>query len=144
MKYRKDVLFDKNVDKKLREIFEEIGKRYWFEIIELGTDGNHLHAFIQAAPRYAPASIAQIFKSISARELFKNFPYIKKELWGGEFWGDGYFVRSVGTETNVESIRRYIQNQGKGTLHKEIKQLRLFWPVKPRSLLRLGHSFLRE
>ncbi len=126
VKYRKDILFDKNIDKKVREIFEEIGKRYWFEVLEIGTDGNHLHAFIQAAPRYAPANIAQIFKSISAKELFKNFPYIKQELWGGQFWGDGYFVRSVGTEATTESIRIYIQRQGQETGHKDVKQLRLF------------------
>ena len=126
VKYRKDILLDTKIEKKLRETFEEISKRYWFEIIELGTDGNHLHAFLQAAPRYAPATIAQIFKSISAKELFLAFPQIKEELWGGEFWGDGYFVRSVGTETTVESVRLYVQQQGLVTGHKHIKQLKLF------------------
>lgn len=126
VKYRKDILLDQHIEKRLRKTFEEIGKRYWFEIIELGTDGNHLHAFIQAAPRYAPATIAQIIKSISAKELFLAFPHIKDELWGGEFWGDGYFVRSVGTETTAESVRLYVQQQGRATGHKHVKQMKLF------------------
>jgi len=124
VKYRKAILFDSVIEKALREILEEIGKRYWLNIQELGTDGNHLHIFIQAAPRYSPSRIAQILKSLSARELFKNFPKIRQELWGGQFWGDGFFVRSVGNEITSDVIQRYIREQGKETNHG--KQLRMF------------------
>lgn len=124
VKYRKGILFDPEIAKALREILEQIGQKYWLIIQELGTDGNHLHAFIKAAPRYSPSQIAQILKSISARELFKNFPKIKEELWGGQFWGDGFFVRSVGNQTTTEMIRKYIKEQGKVTNHAN--QLKLF------------------
>lgn len=124
VKYRKAILFDPDIETALRSILEAIGQRYWLEMQELGTDGNHLHAFVRAAPRYAPARIAQVLKSLSARELFHQFPTIKKELWGGQFWGDGYFVRSVGNEVTSEVIRRYIQHQGKETNHGE--QLKMF------------------
>jgi len=43
--------------------------------------------------------------------VFKEFPEIKKQLWGGEFWSDGYFVRSVGDKVTSEVIRRYIKYQ---------------------------------
>ncbi len=124
VKYRKNILLDLNIEKALREILEEIGKRYWLDIQELATDGNHLHVFVRAAPRYSPSRIAQILKSISARELFKNFPTIKEELWGGELWADGFFVRSVGNEVTSTVVRKYIREQGKLTGHK--KQLKLF------------------
>jgi len=124
VKYRKDILSYLNIEKAIRKILEEIGRKYWLEIQELGTDGNHLHIFVRAAPRYSPSRIAQILKSISARELFKNFPNIKEELWGGELWADGFFVRSVGNEITSAVVRRYIKGQGKLTGHK--KQLKMF------------------
>lgn len=126
VKYRKGILYDERVANKLREIFGEVGKRYWIEIGELATDGNHIHVFVQAAPRLAPAEIAQVMKSISARELFKAFPEIRDELWGGEFWGDGYFVRSVGEEICERVIRKYIREQGKATKHQRYEQMKLF------------------
>jgi len=33
-----------------------------------------------------------VIKSISAREIFKKCPDVKKQLWGGEFWCDGDFA----------------------------------------------------
>ena len=64
----------------------------------LASDGNHVHVFMGAPPRYAPADVVKIMKSITAREIFRGFPQGKKELWGGEFWRDGYYVRTVGTK----------------------------------------------
>ncbi len=37
-----------------------------------------------------------MLKSITAREIFRNHPEVKKKLWGGEFWPEGYYVRTVG------------------------------------------------
>jgi putative transposase len=34
-------------------------------------------------------------KSWSARLIFKKYPYIKEELWGGEFWSDGGHIDTV-------------------------------------------------
>ena len=58
--------------------------------------------------RSSASESAQILKSISAREHFKEVPRLGKQLWAGEFWGDGCFVRSVGDNVTVEVIRRYI------------------------------------
>jgi hypothetical protein len=47
-------------------------------------------------------------KRLSARALFAEFPQVKRQLWGGEFWEDSYFARTVGEEVTAEIIRRYI------------------------------------
>ncbi len=72
---------------------------------------DHVPVLLSAPPRYAPARIAQILKSISARELFARFPRLRRQLWGGQFWEDGYFVRSVGEAVTAAIIRRYIRYQ---------------------------------
>lgn len=51
----------------------------------------------------------QIVKSIIARELFKAYPEIKKELWGGEFWSDGGYIGTVGDGVTSEIVRNYIE-----------------------------------
>ena len=93
---------------------------------EMGTDGDHVHVFIGAAPRYAPSRIMQIMKSISAKEMFKAFPEIRRELWGGEFWSDGGYIGTVGDEGNETTIRKYIREQGDHREKEQEKQLKLF------------------
>jgi REP element-mobilizing transposase RayT len=55
-------------------------------------------------------------------------PEVKKQLWGGEFWSDGYFISSVGRNGVETAIQQYVKNQGTEAeyiqLHKD--QLRLF------------------
>ncbi|MCK9268796.1 MAG: transposase [Alkaliphilus sp.] len=65
----------------------------------------------------------RIFKSITAREIFRRYPQIRKELWGGEFWSDGYYVATVGDRGNWSQVEKYIQKQGKPK--EDLKQIRL-------------------
>jgi putative transposase len=109
-KYRKMILGGE-LAKRLKMSFEEVSERYEFEIDTMEVKGDHVHLFLSAPPRYSPAKIVQIIKSISAKMVFKQYPEVKKELWGGEFWSDGYFVRSVGDKVTSEVIRRYIKYQ---------------------------------
>jgi putative transposase len=109
-KYRKMILKE-NLANGIREVFAEIAERYEFEIDTTEVKDDHVHLFLSAPPRYSPAEIVQIIKSISAERVFNQFPEVKKQLWGGEFWSDGYFVRSVGDKVTSEIIRRYIKYQ---------------------------------
>jgi putative transposase len=109
-KYRKMILGGE-LAKRLKMTFEEISERYEFEIDTMEVWDDHVHLFLSAPPRYSPAEIVQIIKSISAKMVFKEFPEVKKQLWGGEFWSDGYFVRSVGDKVTSEVIRRYLKYQ---------------------------------
>jgi putative transposase len=109
-KYRKMILRGE-LAKKVKTTFQEICERYEFEIDTMEVKDDHIHLFLSAPPRYSPARVVQIIKSISAKMVFKQFPEVKKQLWGGEFWGDGYFVRSVGDKVTSEVIRRYIKYQ---------------------------------
>ncbi len=64
---------------------------------------DHVHIFVEAPPKYSPAQVVQIMKRLSAREAFKRFPELRKQLWAGELWNDGYFVRSVGDKVTADS-----------------------------------------
>jgi len=53
-----------------------------------------------------------MIKSLTAREIVRRCPYVKKQLWGGEFWTDGYFASTVGKHGDEAMIGKYVQNQG--------------------------------
>jgi REP-associated tyrosine transposase len=96
----------------------------------MGTDRNHVHFLIQAVPMYSPTKIVQTVKSLTARHVFARAPEVKKQLWGGEFWGQGYFMATVGQHGNERVIATYIRKQGQERdykqLHKQPLQLELF------------------
>ena len=126
-KYRRAV-FTPPVDRKLKEVCLEISKRFEVTFLEIGTDEDHVHFLVQSVPTYSPKRIVQLIKSITAREIFAACPEVKKQLWGGEFWSDGYFVSTVGKHGNEDVIKRYIQEQGAESRYEQLyeEQLNLF------------------
>ena len=68
----------------------------------------------------------QVIKSITAKRFFKEFPEIKKELWGSEFWSDGGFIGTVGEGVTAEIIRDYIEKQGMPEEKEGYTQMKLF------------------
>lgn len=109
-KYRKQILVGE-VAEAAREILQRVAEAYDMEIDTMEVMEDHVHVFLSAPPRYAPARVVQILKSLSAQALFARCPWLRRKLWGGELWGDGYFVRSVGDAVTAEIIRRYIRYQ---------------------------------
>ncbi len=126
IKYRKRLIYESERIKFFNNVCEEIGKRYWFVFDAIGTDGDHVHIFIGAAPRYSPSRVMQIVKSITARELFKNYPEMKKQLWGGEFWSDGGYIGTVGDGVTADIIRDYVEKQGSMEEKDGYAQMKLF------------------
>ena len=118
-KYRRSVI-DENVDNGIKDICLEISKRYQIHFLEIGTDENHVHFLLQSVPTYSCTKIITIIKSITAKEIFRQYPEVKKQLWGGEFWTDGYFVNTVSRFGDESTISKYVKEQG---LEKEYKVL---------------------
>ena len=125
-KYRR-VVFDEAVDTVLKEICLDIEKRYQMKFLEIGTDQDHVHFLIQSVPSYNVSKIVTMLKSLTAREVFKRCPHVKRKLWGGEFWTDGYYASTVGKLGNENTIGDYVKKQGtKYQKLYEDRQLSLF------------------
>ena len=125
-KYRR-VVFDDHVDDVLKEVCLDIEKRYQIKFLEIGTDMDHVHFLVQSVPTYSVTKIVTIIKSLTAREVFKRCPQVKKKLWGGEFWTDGYYASTVGKHGNENTISDYVKEQGrKYQKLYEDRQLSLF------------------
>ncbi len=107
-KYREWILREK-VREAVKELFQEILAARDCEIVEMEIAEDHVHIFTSIPPRYSVGEIVRILKSVSAREIFVRYPEVKRELWGGEFWEDGYFVRTVGDKVTSDTIKKYIE-----------------------------------
>ncbi len=125
-KYRRAVI-DEQVDTVLKEICLGISARYQLKFLEIGTDKDHVHFLVQSVPTYSVTKIVRMVKSLTAREIFRRCPQVKKQLWGGEFWTDGYFASTVGKQGDETTIANYVKNQGNEyhKLHSD-HQLALF------------------
>ncbi len=125
-KYRRAV-FDQQVDEVLKETCLGIEQRYQVKFLEIGTDEDHVHFLIQSVPAYSVTKVVTLVKSLTAREIFRRCPKVKKQLWGGELWTDGYFATTVGKHGDENMISHYVKNQGNeyNKLHSD-HQLALF------------------
>lgn len=122
-KYRKWVLRG-DLREFVKQCFQEIAVVNDFEIEAMEIAEDHVHIFLGFAPRYSISQVVQRLKGQSARRIFQTFPGVKKELWGGEFWEDGYFARTVGDKVTKDIIKKYIEYHK----HREKlpQQLKLF------------------
>ena len=125
-KYRRAV-FDERVDETVKDVCLEIEKRYQVKFLEIGIDKDHVQFLVQTVPAYSVTRIVSMIKIITAREVFRRCPQVKKQLWGGEFWTDGYFASTVGKHGNEHTITNYVKQQGYDyhKLHED-RQLMLF------------------
>ena len=124
-KYRKKV-FTEEVEYILKEVCMGIGERHEMHFVEIGADEDHVHFLIQSVPILSPQRIVQIVKSITAKEIFRLHPEVKKKLWGGKFWTSGYYASTVGQYGNEKVIKEYVRKQGR-TYHQIHRgQLTLF------------------
>ena len=111
-KYRR-VVFDKGVDRALTEVCLEIEKRYEVKFLEIGTDEDHVHFLVQSVPTYSISKLVRQVKSLTARHIFSRCPHVKNQLWGGEFWSDGFFASTVGKHGDETMIGKYVRDQGR-------------------------------
>lgn len=123
VKYRK-ALLDKEVVQIIAETARGIGERYDIEMERIGCDKDHIHLLRSAHPKIASGQIVRVFKSITAKEIFLRKPSVKKQLWGGEFWTDGYYVGTVGERGNWAVVEDYVQKQG--IPEGDLRQLEFF------------------
>ena len=121
VKYRKRALKHQHEREECEELLRRVGREYGMEVDAVSVDEDHVHVSIEIPPQRSVGRAVGILKSISARKMFKRFPYLKRQLWAGELWSDGYFARTTGEGVTAAVVKRYIES------HEE----RALGPVQP-------------
>jgi putative transposase len=124
VKYRQDLLLEKSRIDFLREIMTGISLRYYYKFDAIGVDEDHFHVVVGAAPKNSPSDIMKTIKSWSARLIFKKYPYLRKELWGGEFWSDGGHIDTVSETGGLEKIKNYVKEQGRNVAQLKLHEFK--------------------
>ncbi len=122
VKYRKS-LFNPKIESIILETIKGFKERYAIEITHVGFDRNHVHFLCKFLPKYSGGQVIRLLKSITAKKIFREAPEVKKELWGGEFWTDGYYFATISGRGDKAVIERYIEKQGR---KDDANQLKLF------------------
>ena len=109
VKYRHKIL-NTIRENKLKEILNKIAKDNQFTILLVNGDLDHIHLLIECSPQHYIPDIMKALKGVSARLMMKQYPQLKRKLWGGHLWNPSYFVATV-SENTEEQIRNYINSQ---------------------------------
>ena len=122
VKYRK-ALLDERVKRTIQETLKGFRERYAVEVQQIGFNKDHVHILCRFLPKYSGGEVIRLVKSITAQHIFQEVPEVQKELWGGEFWTDGYYMATISGRGDKKIIEEYIKKQGR---EEDIKQLQLF------------------
>lgn len=114
-KYRHKIICGP-VEDRLKEMFQSLAKFHKFEIVTMEVMPDHVHLLVDCTPQHYIPNILKALKGNTARFLFKEFPGLKKKLWGGHFWNPSYFVASVGENTEA-AVKKYIESHKEGGTH---------------------------
>ena len=120
-RYRRKILVGQ-VAQRLGALIREICTAWDWEVEALAVQADHVHLFVSCPPRDAPAQVMRKIKSLTARELYHEFPHLRRSHWGGKLWADGYYVGSAGEQVTSDLIKRYVEYQS----YEETGQSRLF------------------
>ncbi len=114
-KYRRKVLVG-DVEKRLKEIIQEVANEVNAEIIEMETDKDHIHILCEVDPQFGVNRFIKLAKGRSARALREEFPHLKTKL--PTLWTNSYFISTIGGAP-LEVIKQYIENQQTSQRPKE-------------------------
>lgn len=123
IKYRRAVL-EQNVINTILEAFKGCKERFAINIHDVGFDENHIHILCQFLPKYSGGQVIRLLKTLTAKPCLK-IPEVKAQLWGGEFWTDGYYIGTVSNRGSRKTIEEYIRKQGRKPEQVQLKMFTL-------------------
>ena len=97
----------------LKSISNDFLNKKGGSILEMNGEEDHIHILFEIPPQVELASMVCSLKTVTSRLIRKKYSdYLKKFYWEPVFWSISYCILSTGGAT-IETIRKYIENQGK-------------------------------
>lgn len=110
VKYRKKMLEDGVVDL-LKQKVREISESFEVEVLNLECDKDHFHMIFMAKPTLDIPKYVNAVKTITSREIQRNFLEVREKLLGNAFWSPSYFLATTGQVT-LDALKKYVEGQG--------------------------------
>ena len=111
VKYRKEVFENHEIIDFLKQKVREISERFEVNVLNIECDKDHFHMIFKAKPTLDIPKYINAIKTITSREIQRNFPEVKTKLWKGVFWSPSYFLATTGQVT-LDVLKKYVEDQG--------------------------------
>jgi len=111
IKYRRKVFTNDKIIDFLKQKIHEISETHEVEILAIETDQDHVHMLFKAKPTLNIPKYINALKTITSREIRRNFPEVKEKLWRNAFWSPSYFLATSGQVT-LDVLKAYVESQG--------------------------------
>ena len=112
VKFRRNALVNPLIVDLLKKTIRDISERFGVEVLNIEADKNHFHMLFKTKPSIDMSKYINAIKTISSREIRRNFPEVLKLLWKDAFWSRSYFLVTTGQVT-LDVLKKYVDNQGK-------------------------------
>ena len=110
MKYRKKVFASDMIVDFLKTKARGIADTFNVVVLEIECDKDHFHMLFKSTPLLNIPQFVNAIKTITSREIQRNFPDIKKDLWNDKFWSPSYFLATSGQVT-LDVLKGYVDSQ---------------------------------
>lgn len=110
IKHRRKVLCNPLLIDFLKTKIHNISKTYGVDILSIETDKDHFHMIFTAQPTLDIPKYINTIKTITSREIRKEFPEVKIRLWEDKFWSRSYFLATTGQVT-LDVLKKYVESQ---------------------------------
>ena len=108
-KYRYEMMRKELLKIECKVAIEEACKKHKIEIKILKVMNEHVHLIVDCPRTMSVAKLMQIIKGLSSFIIFRLCSALRKRYLGGNFWREGYFWVSCGSD--YERAMKYIENQ---------------------------------
>lgn len=112
VKYRRKALDNEKVTDLLKQKIHEISETFHVEVLDIGFDVDHFHMIFKSKPTLEIPKYLNAVKTITSREIRRNFPSTKEQVRDDAFWSPSYFLATTGQVT-LDQLKKYVENQGK-------------------------------
>ena len=106
-RYRRKIFLNPFIDKRFKELVQEICGEHSFHILALETDKDHVHLFLNTPPKFSPTDIMAKIKGGTSKTIRDEFP---ERQAMPSLWTRSYFVSTAGSVSS-QTIKRYVETQ---------------------------------
>lgn len=110
IKYRKKALYNQQIIELLKTKIHDISRSFDVEVLNIECDQDYFHMIFTSKPTLDIPKYINAIKTISSREIRRNFPDVKNLLWENTFWSKSYFIATTGQVT-LDILKRYVESQ---------------------------------
>ena len=107
-KYRRKIIYGQ-LKRDIANILSTLCKRRGVHIVEAEVCLDHIHMLVEIPPKYSVSGFMGFLKGKSSLIIYQKWGNAKFKYRNREFWCRGYYVDTVGKNTN--KIKEYIRNQ---------------------------------